>query len=338
MSEQLPALTFVIPVRNDAERLDRCLRSIRSNQYPSGLITIVVADNGSTDDSQAVALSHRARVLFLPALRLGALRNAAASAAEGEVLAFVDADHEIDPGWASAAADLLTDPAVGGAGAAPEPPEPGTWVQRAYDRLRSHPSGTRMVDWLGSGNLAVRLALFQEVGGFDPALETCEDVDLCRRLRARGAVLVADGRLRSIHYGDPETIRQVFLGELWRGRDNIRVSLRPPRSWRMLASALLPAATLAGLAGLILGLVIPRGGWPIVLAAATLVLALVGLRMLLMWQRGGLHGPTAPQIFQVAAAYEFGRALAILGRFGHGHRRATTKAKRPVSDAGGPPG
>ena len=43
-------------------------------------------------------------------------------------------------------------------------------------------------------------------------------------------------RLRNVHHGDPASLARVFLGELWRGRDNARVSLRTPRSWRTLAS------------------------------------------------------------------------------------------------------
>ena len=51
--------------------------------------------------------------------------------------------------------------------------------------IRSTPE---RVTWLGSGNMAVRRSAFEEVGGFDTTLETCEDVDLCRKLRARGYV------------------------------------------------------------------------------------------------------------------------------------------------------
>ena len=41
---------------------------------------------------------------------------------------------------------------------------------------------------------------------------------------ARPVTLVADPRLRNIHLGDPSRLRALFFGELWRGRDNIRVT------------------------------------------------------------------------------------------------------------------
>jgi glycosyltransferase involved in cell wall biosynthesis len=46
-------ISFIVPVRNDAERLRIALQSIRRNT--SGLLEIIVADNGSTDASVAVA-------------------------------------------------------------------------------------------------------------------------------------------------------------------------------------------------------------------------------------------------------------------------------------------
>ena len=315
----------MIPVRNDAARLERCLRSIRANDGVGSPVEIVVADNGSTDTSAAVARQSGAKVLSLPNLRLGALRNTGASETSGNVVAFVDADHELDSGWVSAATALLADSHVDGVGAEYSPPSPATWVQRSYDRLRRHPRETEVVDWLGSGNLAIRRESFLAVGGFDATLETCEDVDLCRRIRLRGGVLLADPRLRTIHHGDPRTLRQVFFGELWRGRDNIRVSLRPPRTWRMLLSMASPLVNLAALAALVLGLtgLLPHSGLILIIGVA-LVLAQLALRTLVMLRRGSsLPLSAVPGVLAVAAAYELGRSLSLLGRFGYRHRRST---------------
>ena len=61
--------TFIIPVRNDARRLERCLASILVNDYPRELVQVVVADNGSSDESVEVARRIGADVLVLPGLR-----------------------------------------------------------------------------------------------------------------------------------------------------------------------------------------------------------------------------------------------------------------------------
>lgn len=309
----------MIPVRNDAARLQHCLRSVNAGRPPGAEIEIVVADNGSTDHSAAVARAAGASVILLPDVRLGELRNRAVASARGDVLAFVDADHEIGPDWIPAALNVLADDEVAAVGAPCRPPSPATWVQRLYDRLRRHPGTPEDVDWLGSGNMAVRRAAFDRVGGFDTALETCEDVDLCRKLRAQGYRLVADGRLHNIHYGDPRTLRHVFVGELWRGRDNVRVSLRPPRSWRTLLSAAIPVFNLAALAAIAIGLV---SGTSFGLASAALaglaVLLLMALRATVMVRAAS---PDFLRALAVAAAYELGRALALTARAGYGRRR-----------------
>src|SRR5262249_16427613 len=130
-----PMVSFIIPVRNDAGRLARCLRSISESQYPRELIEVIVVDNGSTDESAAVAHSVGATVLSLPRLRLGELPNRAVSSAHGEVLAFVDADHEIVSGWIPSALSVLSEAGIAAVGAPCRPPSPATWVQRFYDRL-----------------------------------------------------------------------------------------------------------------------------------------------------------------------------------------------------------
>ena len=314
-----PVISFVIPVKNDADRLRRCLRSIRLGQHTAADIEILVADNGSTDGSAEVGIAEGATVLALPDVRLGALRNHAAARASAPIIAFVDADHEVGAEWTDAALAALADPAVAAAGAPYHAPTPGTWVQRFYDRLRERADGRVDVDWLGSGNIAIRRAVFDAVGGFDTSLETCEDVDLCRKVRASGLRLVADERLHSVHHGDPQTLGLVFWGELWRGRDNVRVSLRAPRSWRSLLSAAIPVVNLAAIATVLVA-VLSLGAldWRIAALAVMIVTGLIALRATRL-----LRGSAAelPRALAVASAYELGRTLAIAARFGYGRRR-----------------
>ena len=46
--------------------------------------------------------------------------------------------------------------------------------------------------------------------------------------------------MRNVHFGDPATLWDLFRGELWRGRDNLRISLRGPLTWRGLPSVVIP--------------------------------------------------------------------------------------------------
>ncbi|MGH7855711.1 MAG: glycosyltransferase, partial [Candidatus Binatia bacterium] len=125
-------LSFVVPVRNDAEGLRRCLASLSKSDFPRERMETIVADNGSVDDSQGVAREMGAIVLELPGKRVAGLRNEGATRATGEILAFVDADQEIDPMWARCALEALEEPGVAAAGAPYSPPPAPTWVQRIY--------------------------------------------------------------------------------------------------------------------------------------------------------------------------------------------------------------
>ena len=310
--------TFVVPVRNDASRLAVALRSIASSIGPGTQAEVVVVDNGSTDESPAVARAHGAVVLERPGLSVSALRNEGARAATGDVLAFVDADNEIDSRWLAAATELFADPAIGAVGAPYSPPPAANWVQRVYDSLRDHRVGAFETDWLGSGNLAVRRDIFMQVGGFDEGLITCEDVDLCLRIRGRAHRLVSDSRLRSVHHGDPRTLKAVFLGELWRGRDNLRVTFRPPRSWRSWVSLGISVVMLVAASALLLGLGLRSS--VLAIAGTAAIAGLILLRTARLARPMRLRPLDLLQACGVATAYEFGRALALVARIPH-HRK-----------------
>ena len=301
-----------MPVRNDARNLRVCLGSILAEDPDRTRIEIIVADNGSTDPSADVARNAGARVLVLPGMKVAELRNRAAREAQGRRLAFVDADHRLGAGWLEAATRAMAQPGVVAAGAPYLPPENGTWVQRTYDGLRCHADDTADVEWLASGNLVVDRSAFRAVGGFDTSLETCEDVDLCQRLRAAGGRVVQDARMRSTHFGDPATLKALFVGELWRGRDNLRASLRSALTLRALPSVVIPVATLLFLIGAGIGLVLaPVGGAWLFVPAAAGIGALAGLRAAVILSRlGRFTASNAARALAVALTYDVARALA----------------------------
>jgi len=318
----LPRISIVIPVLNDAARLARCLASIDANTYPRELREIIVADNGSTDGSRDVAGLFGAMVLNLPGINVANMRNEAARAATGDIVAFVDADHEIVPQWLERAAASLADPSVVGAGAAYSAPPDGRWVQQEYNALRGPTRGRAETEWLGSGNLAVRRSAFQAVGGFDATLETCEDVDLCRRLRATGGRLIADEGLKSVHMGDPDSLTAILRGELWRGRNNLRVSLRGPLSLRAVPSVVIPILDVFFLAMCVVAVIVRGRALWLAAAGAGAFMALSLLRAAKISANLERRRPAdLAGAFAVATAYDLGRALALVVPVSHGLRR-----------------
>ena len=321
-SEGFPSVTVIVPVRNGAQYIRSCLDTIAADPYPAHLRTVLVADNGSTDDSAVLAASLGAQVVSVAGVPVSELRNRAAATASTDLLAFVDVDHEMARGWMRAAVGTLGDSTVGAVGAPYRSPEHPSWVQTMYDSMRSHPRASVETRWLGAGNLVIRRTLFEQVGGFDSTLEACEDVDLCRRVRGTGARLIANPAMVSVHKGDPRTLSALFFGELWRGRDNVRVSLRPPVAWSDLPSLLVPVLWwLTALAAVIAAAT--TGRVPAALAAAggaVIACAVVG-RAALMIRRASLPpGIAWLQALVVAAVYDSARALSLVWRATHSTR------------------
>lgn len=105
-----PALiSVVLPVRNGEPHIAQQLSALASQDY-SGEWELVVVDNGCTDRSMRTVESFRDRLAPLRIVDassrrgLGRARNAGASAARGELLAYCDADDVVSPGWLSALA------------------------------------------------------------------------------------------------------------------------------------------------------------------------------------------------------------------------------------------
>ncbi len=290
------------------------------NDYPRALIELIVVDNDSTDGSAAAAREFGAITIKSPGDSVAAHRNRGARAALGSIIAFADSDHEIDSNWIASALDVLADSSVAATGS-PYLTQPfPNWVQRQYDGMRARPVRREEVSWLGSGNFAVKREAFERVGGFDESLTACEDVDLCNRLRGAGYRVVADPNLRSIHFGDPRTLKALFFGELWRGRDNLRVTFSGPRTFGHFRSALVPIADLACLAAGIVSLgtghpAIAVGWWLLPLVPSAVKAAFILRRQL----RKGLVA--AVQAMAVAVVFDLARALAILARGSHRARR-----------------
>jgi glycosyltransferase involved in cell wall biosynthesis len=320
----LPLISVVIPVRNDARRLDVCLASLARQDYPADRYEVIVVDNGSTDGSPQVAADHGAMVLSHPGLRVGALRNRGVAAARGELLAFVDSDHEVPPGWLRTAADeFQSDAGLLALGAPYLAPADGTWVQRIWELHRTRGTSRREIAWLASGNLFLRRADFDRVGGFSEDLVAAEDVDLCVRLGHLPGAIVSDQRVANTHHGEPPTLRHFFWKEYWRGSSGLRAFFSHGMPLHELPSLLFPLYHLLGLAALAVALVgaLVAGGsvfavssawlWPAA-AAGLLVLPAVLLGFNTGWQVRRITA--APALAVLYFVYGLSRAAALFKR------------------------
>ena len=99
-STEPPHVSVIVPVLNDEDGLRRCLDALMA-QSTTHRFEVIVVDNGSRDETVAVATSHPIKPSVRTEHRRGsyAARNAGIQAARAPLLAFTDADCEPGPGW-----------------------------------------------------------------------------------------------------------------------------------------------------------------------------------------------------------------------------------------------
>ena len=97
-------LSFVVPAYNEEAYLPACLESIceQIRTLPAGTCEIIVVNNASTDRTREVALRYPGvTVVDEPRKGLTFARQAGFAASSGALIANVDADSRLTPGWVS---------------------------------------------------------------------------------------------------------------------------------------------------------------------------------------------------------------------------------------------
>jgi GT2 family glycosyltransferase len=197
--------TLIIANYNGRELLAGSLPALVSAAGPAGHHTVVVADDGSTDDSlEFVHTTHpRVRTLALPRAGFGATCNAAVAAAETEAVVLLNSDVLVSPGFLEPLLSHLDDPDVFAVGAKFVNPD-GTLTDTLGNRTsgRWH-QGLLHIDhetdperlaaacpqlYAHGALMAFRRDKWLQLGGFDPLYRPFywEDTDLGYRAWGRG--------------------------------------------------------------------------------------------------------------------------------------------------------
>ena len=208
MGEQ-PFVSVLLATRNRRALLEQTLDALLVQDWPGDRYEIVVADNGSTDDTAAAVARAAARsdgraVRYLLISQCGKsyALNEALTQARGDLLAFTDDDVIPNPDWLSSLAAALADREVQFVAGrilpnwtAPPPP----WLSPALHGVLAVADGgaTRLPLARGlnehvmpiGANMAVRASVVQRVGGFrtdlgklEGTLRTGEDHEFYLRL------------------------------------------------------------------------------------------------------------------------------------------------------------
>jgi len=183
----MASVSIVVPVRDDAAHLRRCLDAVTAQSVLAD--EVVVVDNGSRDDSADVARAAGAVVLTEPVRGIARASARGYDRATGDVLVRLDADSVPPPGWVADALRLLDGPGVVAVTGPGRPHDGGALVGRLWDAVYMRPYFALM--WAALGHpplfgsaMAMRRETWRAVRSrshrFDP--EVHDDVDLSMQL------------------------------------------------------------------------------------------------------------------------------------------------------------
>ncbi|MEW6302774.1 MAG: glycosyltransferase [Verrucomicrobiota bacterium] len=254
-----PMVSVVVACYNGERTLKTCLDSLERLNYPS--YEVILVDDGSTDSTPQIAsLYPKIRYLRHDNLGLSAARNTGIQAAQGEIVAFTDADCRADEDWLYyLVGDLVNSRFTGIGGHNFLPPE-DSWIASAVMVSPGGPAHVMLTDRVAEHIPGCNMAFYKwaldEIGGFDPIFRLAgDDVDVCWRLQQRGYKIgfspagfvwhyrrsTAQAYLKQQKgYGEAEALLvrkhpeyfNSFGGSIWQGRiytpARIGIVIRPP--------------------------------------------------------------------------------------------------------------
>ena len=189
-------ISIIIPTYNEEKYIGRTLESIKRQDYKD--IEVILADSDSSDATRSIArrVYPKTKVMVKKRRGVGIACNAAARAAKGRLLMFLDADTSITRGLLQAYIKAFEERGVVAATGPIIPLEEAkksvrigykivsVYLVKAFMKI-GRPSTI-------SSNLMVRRRAFLKLGGFSTKMNTYYDWDLSNRLRNIGRIVFVD--------------------------------------------------------------------------------------------------------------------------------------------------
>lgn len=290
------AVSYVMPVLNEAAYLEAAIASIIAQDHP-GDFEIVLATGPSTDGTDRivaalVAADPRIRVVENSGIDIPIGLNLAIAASRHPIIVRVDAHTELAAGYTRRALETLERTgaaSLGGVMIASGRPGLQAAVARAYNSPFGLGGGAYHGDRATEGPAesaymgVMRADVLREVGGYDETLRRGEDWELNYRLRQAGHLVWLDPQLK-VTYRPRDTVaklaRQFFATGVWRGELVRRLGGRNPL--RFFAPPLLLLSIALSVVALPLHLTGVLSGWPGWIAALVYLGPIAYLLLLLV--------------------------------------------------------
>lgn len=190
-----PTVTVVIPAYNEEARVGRAVEAAMRQSYPAGAMSVIVIDDGSNDETAAVARAAGATVIRQPNAGPAAARNRGAAFTDSDFVVFTDADcephNDMVERLVSAFEDAPSTDLVMGAYKTKSARLVGRLAQLEFEERYDLMGRAAEMTVGATYSLAMRRSVFLDLGGFDEAFPSPngEDFDLAMRLKDQGGVL-----------------------------------------------------------------------------------------------------------------------------------------------------
>ncbi|HLO85016.1 MAG TPA: glycosyltransferase [Nostocaceae cyanobacterium] len=189
----LPLVSVVVPIYNGEQDLPDLLNCLVSQTYPKEQVEYLLVDNNSSDRTTELLqkTTENSPVNIYPLSENNiqssyAARNTGIRAAQGEIIAFTDADCRPQPQWLEALIQPFVNPEVVIVAGEIEALPGKTLLEKYADRQETlsqkHTLANKYCPYGQTANLAIRRSIFHQIGLFRPYLTTGGDADICWRI------------------------------------------------------------------------------------------------------------------------------------------------------------
>lgn len=225
MTENLPLVSIILPIHNEAHYIEHSLKAVLSQSYPPDCIEILIVDGMSTDGTreivERIAKSHPSLIQIIdnPQQIVPTALNAALYHARGEIFIRIDGHCEIAPDYISTCVKHLQEENIGGVGG-PITTIGETFLARGIAMAMSSNFGIGGAAFRTINNRTVKVdtvafpayprKTIQNYGLFDEELVRNQDDEYNYRIRKHGGSILLCHDIRSKYYS------RVTLGKLWK--------------------------------------------------------------------------------------------------------------------------